>query len=285
MPNPTSPRVAFQGEIGANSHAAALAAYPACSPVPCQTFEDAFAAVSGAEADLAMIAFENTLAGRVGDVHHLLPEAGLYIVGEHFAPIHHQLVGAPGATLANIRSIRSHPMALGQCRKIIKDLGARAIKTADTAGAVREVAEARDISEAALGSALAAQLHGLPILKADVEDAPHNTTRFVVLAAEPDDADAGDDLCVTSFVFRVRNIPAALYKALGGFATNGVNMTKLESYQLGGSFNATQFYADIEGHPDERGVQLALQELRFFSEDLKVLGVYRAHPHRIAARG
>jgi prephenate dehydratase len=285
MSVPEVPRVAFQGEIGANSHAAALAAFPGCEPVPCQTFEDAFAAVADGTADLAMIAFENTLAGRVGDVHHLLPEAGLFIVGEHFAPIHHQLVGAPGATLADIRSIRSHPMALGQCRRIIKELGARAVKTADTAGAVREVAEAGDVAEAALGSALAAAHYGLPILKADVEDAPHNTTRFVVLAAQPDDADLGDGPCVTSFVFRVRNIPASLYKALGGFATNGVNMTKLESYQVGGSFNATQFYADIEGHPDERSVQLALQELKFFSADLKVLGVYRAHPHRLAAAG
>jgi prephenate dehydratase len=280
-----SSRIAFQGEIGANSHAACIEARPGYEPMPCQTFEAAFLAVSDGTAALAMIAIENTLAGRVGDVHHLLPDSDLFIVGEHFAPIHHQLVALPGATIADIRKVRSHPMALGQCRRIIRELGAEAVKTADTAGAVREIKELGDPSVAALGSALAAQHHGLPILKPDVEDAPHNATRFVILAREPDDADATSGPCVTSFVFRVRNIPAALYKAMGGFATNGVNMTKLESYQIGGSFNATQFYADIEGHPDDRNVQLALQELRFFSTDLKVLGVYPAHPFRQRAPG
>jgi prephenate dehydratase len=278
-----SGKIAFQGEHGANSHAAAQAACPELEPLPCQTFEDAFTAVTSGQAQKAMIAIENTLAGRVGDVHHLLPGAGLYIVGEYFAPIHHQLVGAPGASLSDIKKVRSHPMALGQCRKIIRDLGAEAVKTADTAGAVREVSELGDKSVAALGSALAAELYGLPILKADVEDEPHNATRFVILAAEPDDADPEDGPCVTSFVFRVRNIPAALYKAMGGFATNGVNMTKLESYQVGGSFNATQFYADIEGHPSDRNVALAIQELKFFSADLKILGIYKAHPFRFRA--
>jgi prephenate dehydratase len=276
--------VAFQGEIGANSHAAALDMYPQCEPLPCQTFEDAFSAVRDGKAQLAMIAIENTLAGRVGDVHHLLPESGLYVVGEYFAPIHHQLIGLPGASMANIRQVRSHPMALGQCRKIIKDLGAEAFKTADTAGAVREVREMADRTIAALGSRLAAEHHGMEVLKADVEDEAHNTTRFVILSATPDDAEPEDGLCVTTFVFQVRNIPAALYKAMGGFATNGVNMTKLESYQIGGSFTATQFYADIEGHPQDRNVDLALQELGFFSTQLKILGVYRAHPFRLAAR-
>ncbi|WP_395777985.1 prephenate dehydratase [Aquidulcibacter sp.] len=278
-------KIAFQGELGANSHAAAKAACPSLEPLPCQTFEDAFAAVAGGKAVRAMIAIENTLAGRVGDVHHLLPEAGLYIVGEYFAPIHHQLVGVKGATLSDIKKIRSHPMALGQCRKIIRELGAEAVKTADTAGAVREISEMGDKSVAALGSTLAAAFYDLPILRPDVEDEPHNATRFVILSATPDDADLEDGKCITSFVFQVRNIPAALYKAMGGFATNGVNMTKLESYQIGGSFNATQFYADIEGHPNERNVQLALQELKFFSAELKVLGVYKAHAFRKLGSG
>jgi prephenate dehydratase len=273
-------KIAFQGELGANSHMACHEAYPALEPLPCETFEDAFAAVSGGDAQLAMIPIENSLAGRVGDVHHLLPKSGLFVVGEKFNRIEHQLIGAPGATLAGIRRVRSHPMALGQCRNIIRQLGATAVKTADTAGAVREVAELGDVHEAAIGSALAADIHGLPILKTNVEDAPHNTTRFIVLSPEPDDAepDAGD--CITTVVFRTRNVPAALYKALGGFATNGVNITKLESYQLEGAFNATQFYADIEGHPSDRSVKLALEELRFFAAELTVLGVYPADPFR-----
>jgi prephenate dehydratase len=273
--------IAFQGEIGANSHAACIAARPDHTPMPCQTFEDAFQAVRDGEADLAMIAIENSIAGRVGDVHQLLPESGLYLVGEYFAMIHHQLVGLPGATLQTIRKVRSHPMALGQCRNVIRELGAEAVKTADTAGAVREIKELGDPTVAALGSALAAQHHGLPILRADVEDAPHNATRFVILAREPDDAERGTGACVTSFIFQVRNIPAALYKAMGGFATNGVNMTKLESYQIGGSFTATQFYADIEGHPEDPNVHLALDELGYFSTELRILGVYPAHPFRL----
>ncbi len=218
-------------------------------------------------------------------MHHLLPLSGLYIVGEYFAPIHHQLIGVKGSSLADIKKIRSHPMALGQCRRIIRELGAEAVKTADTAGAVREISEMGDKSIAALGSTLAAAFYDLPILRPDVEDERHNATRFVILAANPDDAEPEDGKCVTSFVFQVRNIPAALYKALGGFATNGVNMTKLESYQVGGSFNATQFYADIEGHPSHRNVALAIQELEFFSAELKILGIYKAHPFRERAVG
>lgn len=274
-------KIAFQGEIGANSHAACLEAQPGFDPLPCQTFEDAFQAVRDGSAALAMIAIENSIAGRVGDVHQLLPESGLYVVGEHFAMIHHQLIGLPGASLGDIRAVRSHPMALGQCRRVIRELGAVAVKTADTAGAVREIKEGGDPSVAALGSRLAAQLHGLPILREDVEDAHHNATRFVILAREPDDAEPGTGRCVTSFIFQVRNIPAALYKAMGGFATNGVNMTKLESYQIGGSFTATQFYADIEGHPEDPNVKLALEELGYFSSELRILGVYRAHPFRL----
>lgn len=277
----TNKLIAFQGELGSNSHMAAQAACPEYAPYPCQTFEDAFSAVKDGTSELAMIAIENSLAGRVGDVHHLLPQSELFIVGEYFSPIHHQLVGVNGAKIEDIKSIRSHPMALGQCRKIIAKLGALAVKSADTAGAVREIYELKDKSIAALGSRLAAETYGLPILEADVEDAKHNATRFVILAAEPNDAVyEKKKKYITSFVFKVRNIPAALYKALGGFATNGVNMTKIESYQINGSFSATQFYVDIEGHTDERRVQLAMQELSFFCNNLTVLGVYNAHQHR-----
>lgn len=279
-------KIAFQGEFGANSHMAAQIAYPDHEPLPCVAFDDAFRAVKSGEASLAMIAIENTLAGRVSDVHHLLPASGLFIVGEYFAPIHHQLIGIKGAKLSDITHIRSHPMALGQCRNIINELGAVAVVTADTAGSVREIAELNNPQFAAIGSSLAAQIHNVEILKENVEDAKHNATRFVVLSNEPDDVafePKSKQKYITSFIFRVRNIPAALYKAMGGFATNGVNMTKLESYQIGGSFNATQFYADIEGHPDETNVSLALQELRFFSADLTVLGVYHAHDFRYRA--
>lgn len=274
--------IAFQGELGANSHMAALNACPDHTPLPCQTFEDAFSAVTTGKAEIAMIAIENTLAGRVADVHHLLPQSGLFIVGEYFSPIHHQLIGIQGSKLEDIKFVRSHPMALGQCRKIISQLGITPVVTADTAGAVREIKEMNDKAHAALAPRLAAESLNMPILRADVEDAKHNATRFVILKAQPDDAPFIEDgrKYITSLVFKVRNIPAALYKAMGGFATNGVNMTKLESYQVGGSFNATQFYADIEGHPEQRNLQLALQELRFFSSELTVLGIYHAHEFR-----
>jgi prephenate dehydratase len=272
--------IAFQGEPGANSHIACQIAYPALTPLPCPSFEDAFAAVSDGQAQLAMIPIENSVAGRVADVHQLLPDSGLYIVGERFLPIRHQLLGLKGASLADLTAVRSHPQALGQCRLTLRKLGLVPVKTADTAGAAREIAELADPRIGALASTLAAEIYGLEILKADVADAPHNATRFIVLAREPDDAEPEAGPCVTSFVFRVRNVPAALYKAMGGFATNGVNMTKLESYQIGGSFTATQFYADVEGHPSERRLQLALEELQFFSSELKVLGVYPADPYR-----
>jgi len=275
-----SQNIAFQGEPGAYSHQAARAAYPALTPLACPTFEDAFAAVQDGTAALAMIPIENSLAGRVADVHHLLAEAPLYIVAERFEPIRHQLVGVPGATLAGLQRVRSHPMALGQCRKLTRRLGLLPVKTADTAGAAREVAAAQDPAEGAYASRLAADIHGLDVLMPDVADAPHNATRFVVLSKTPDDAEPDGPACITSFVFRVRNVPAALYKAMGGFATNGVNMTKLESYQLDGSFTATQFYADVEGHPSDRAVRLALEELQFFSSHLRVLGVYPADPFR-----
>jgi prephenate dehydratase len=273
-------RISFQGELGANSHIAARAAYPALKPLACATFEDAFAAVSERQARYAMIPVENSLAGRVADVHHLIPESGLYIVAERFEPIRHQLLGLPGATIEGLTHVRSHPQALGQCRKLLRELGVAAVKTADTAGAAREVAELGDPSVGALASGLAAEIHGLSVLKADLADAGHNTTRFLVFAREADDAGADAGPCMTSFVFRVRNVPAALYKAMGGFATNGVNMTKLESYIENGAFHAAMFFAEIEGHPDARNVKLALEELAFFSASLKVLGVYPADAFR-----
>jgi prephenate dehydratase len=277
-------KIAFQGEPGAYSHMTAQAAFPDMEPLPCATFEDAFSAVLEGDAALAMIAIENSLAGRVPDVHQLLPGSGLHIIGERFSRIRHQLLGTQDATLEGVRRIRSHPVALGQCRKIVRQLGATAVTTADTAGAAREVAERGDRTEAAFASALAAEIHGLKILAPDVEDASHNTTRFVVLAADPGEPPPPDTPTVISFLFRVRNVPAALYKAMGGFATNGVNIVKLESYMINGSFAATQFFAEVDGHPENRSVQLALEELSFFSSELQILGVYPADPFRGVAK-
>jgi prephenate dehydratase len=273
-------RISFQGERGANSHIACSEARPDYEPLPCPTFEDAFAAVADGEAELAMIPIENSIAGRVADIHHLLPTSGLHIVGEHFLPIHFQLMALPGATLEGIRTVHSHIHALGQCRKIIRRLGLKPIVAGDTAGSAREVAESGDPTRASLAPRLAAPIYGLDILAEEVEDEAHNTTRFIVLAREPRWAPAGNGPTVTSFVFRVRNLPAALYKALGGFATNGVNMTKLESYMVEGQFSATQFYAEVDGHPEEPGLARALEEIGFFSRELHVLGVFHAHPFR-----
>jgi prephenate dehydratase len=290
-------RIAYQGEPGANSHMACDMAYPGMTAVPCATFEDAFAAVAGRaiapgrhvrredQAELAMIPIENSANGRVADVHHLMPLARLHIVGEVFMPIHHQLLAPKGASLATIRTVQSHVQALGQCRTKIRELGLRAVIGEDTAGSAREIAAAGDPTRAALASRLAAEIYGLDVLAEDVEDAADNTTRFVVLSRDGAWASAGEGPTVTSFVFRVRNIPAALYKALGGFATNGVNMTKLESYQLDGAFTATQFYADVEGHPQEPALAHALDELKFFCEELTILGVYRADPFRARKAG
>jgi prephenate dehydratase len=273
-------KIAFQGEMGANSHLAIVEAYPDATPLPCDTFEDALAAISSGEADLGMIPIENSVAGRVADIHHLLPQSGLFIVGEWFLPVRHQLMAPRGAKLAEIKTVESHVQALGQCRNVIRKLGIKPIVGVDTAGSARIVAERGDKSSAAIASRLAAEIYGLDILSEDVEDEAHNTTRFVVLAREPRWATAGSGLLVTSFVFRVRNLPAALYKAMGGFATNGVNMTKLESYMVDGNFFATQFYADVEGHPDDKGLAFALEELKFFSRELRIVGVYPAHPFR-----
>ena len=268
-------RISFQGEPGANSDTASRNVYPDMEPLPCPTFEDALNAVQIGKADLAMIPIENTLAGRVADIHYLLPESKLHIVGEYFLPIHFQLMVLPGVKREEIISVHSHIHALGQCRKYIRKNGWKGVVAGDTAGAAKLVSELKDRTMAALAPKLAAELYGLDILERNVEDTDSNVTRFVVLTkgrdwVERPSPDAG---MMTTFIFRVRNVPAALYKAMGGFATNGVNMTKLESYQLG-AFTATLFYADIEGHPEDPGVKNALEELRFFSKEVRILGVY-----------
>lgn len=275
-------RIAFQGEFGANSDMACRDMFPDMEPLPCPTFEDAFNAIENGEADLGMIPIENTLAGRVADIHHLLPESRLHIIGEYFMPIRFQLMVIPGVTKDEIRTVHSHIHALGQCRKIIRSNGWKPVIAGDTAGSARLVSEKGDRSMAALAPRLAADLYGLDILAENVEDSENNVTRFVVLSRDENWAkrQSSDEIVVTTFVFNVRNIPAALYKAMGGFATNGINMTKLESYQLGGKFVATQFYADIEGHPDDEPVRHALDELRFFSEKVRILGVYKGHAMR-----
>ncbi len=276
----TKLKIAFQGEPGANSHIAVSEAYPDAEPMPCPTFEDALAAIASGEADLGMIPIENSVAGRVADIHHLLPASGLHIVGEWFLPVHHQLLGIKGSKLGDIKTVESHVHALGQCRNIIRKLGIKAIVAADTAGSARIVAERGDKTCASIATRLAGEIYGLEILAENVEDEAHNTTRFVVLAREPKWAAQNSGPLVTTFVFRVRNLPAALYKALGGFATNGVNMTKLESYMVDGEFFATQFYADVEGHPDDKGLAYAIEELKFFSREFRIVGVYPGHPFR-----
>ena len=276
--------ISYQGEAGANSHIACTRVYPDLEPMPCPTFEDALAAVKSGEARYAMIPIENSLAGRVADIHHMMPSAGLYIIGEYFLPINFQLMAIKGAKLSEIKDVYSHVHALGQCRRIMRKLGVKPHVAGDTAGAARQVAEWGDRTKAALAPRLAASVYDLDILAEDVEDEAHNTTRFVILSSEPDHAPPGDGMFVTTFLFRVRNVPAALYKAMGGFATNSVNMTKLESYQVEGSFTATVFYADIEGHPSDRSVRLALEELSFFSTELKILGTYPASAFRLEAR-
>ena len=275
-----SKKIVFQGEPGANSHIACRDAYPDYDPLPCPTFEDCFTALTSGEADLGMIPIENSVAGRVADIHHLMPTSKLHIIAEWFLPIRNQLMAPKGASLKTIKSVESHVMALGQCRGIIRELKLKPIVAADTAGSAREVAESNDITRAAIASRLASEIYGLDILKENVEDESHSTTRFVVLSKEKKWAAPGKGKVVTTFVFRVRNVPAALYKALGGFAPTGVNMTKLERYMVGGNFFATQFYADVEGHPDDRALVFALEELAFFSKELTVLGVYPAHPFR-----
>ncbi|WP_051469318.1 prephenate dehydratase [Chelativorans sp. J32] len=275
-------KISFQGEPGANSDTACRNMFPDMEPLPCPTFEDAFNAVEAGKADLAMIPIENTIAGRVADIHYLLPQSELHIVGEYFLPIQFQLMVLPGVDISQIKAVYSHIHALGQCRKIIRKHGWKPMVAGDTAGAARMVAEEKVPTNAALAPRLAAELYGLDIVAENVEDTDNNVTRFVVLSKEKAWAQrrSPDQRMITTFIFRVRNVPASLYKALGGFATNGVNMTKLESYQLGGKFFSSLFYADVEGHPDDRNLALALEELGFFSHEVRILGVYKSHPFR-----
>ena len=273
-------KIAYQGEPGANSHIACVENFPEAEPLPCATFEDAFAALRDGAAELGMIPIENSIAGRVADIHNLLPASSLHIIAETFLPIRFQLLALPGAALSDLRSVHSHVHALGQCRKIIRELALKPVIAGDTAGSAREVREAGDPTRASLATSLAGEIYGLKVVRENVEDEAHNTTRFVVLSKTPKWAPAGNGPVATTFVFRVRNVPAALYKALGGFATNGVNMTKLESYMVDGEFTATQFLADVDGHPDEAPLARALEELGFFSREVRILGVYPAHPFR-----
>ncbi|MBK8082623.1 MAG: prephenate dehydratase [Devosia sp.] len=268
-------KIAFQGEPGAFSHAAAHALFPTDEALPCLTFEDTIIAVQTGTAEYGVVPVENSLYGRITDIYHLLPESGLHITGEHFLRVEMNLLAVPGATMADIKSVQSLSVALGQCRKFIGQHKLKTINGVDTAGSAREVAERGDKSVAAIASRLAAEVYGLTVLASNIEDAAHNTTRFLSIARHPEEPPQGGRV-KTTFVFRVRNVPAALYKAMGGFATNGVNMTKLESYMLDGSFTATQFYADIEGHPSDRAVQLAFEELKFFTDQFRILGVYPA---------
>ena len=273
-------RIAYQGEPGANSHMVCREHYRDWEAVACASFEDVFASVENGDADLAMIPIDNSIAGRVADIHHFLPTSGLHIIAEHFLPIEFNLMAVPGATLDTIRTVHSHVHALGQCRQFIREHGLTTVISGDTAGAAREVSDAQDQSQAAIAPALAAEIYGLEILAENVEDEAHNTTRFVVLSRDLEEAPASAGPVVTSFIFNVRNLPGALYKALGGFATNGVNMSKLESYMVGGMFTATQFLAEVDGHPDDPGLKRALEELQFFTTEVKILGVYPADPFR-----
>ncbi|MFI4987885.1 MAG: prephenate dehydratase [Alphaproteobacteria bacterium] len=285
MPDKVNPNdlIAFQGAAGANSDMACRVVYPELGTLPCESFEETFAAVREGRARLAMIPVENSVAGRVADIHHLLPDSGLHIIAEHFQRVHHCLLALKGAKLADVKAVHSHVHALNQCRNVIAQLKLKPVVHVDTAGAAADVAAWKDKSQAAIASPLAGEIYGLDVLRANIEDAEHNTTRFLVMAREAVDPNPARGPVVTTFVFNVRNVPAALYKALGGFATNGINMTKLESYMVGGRFAATLFYSDVEGHPSERPLKLALEELGFFSTSLKILGVYPAHPQRYKA--
>jgi prephenate dehydratase len=273
-------RIAFQGQPGAYSDLACRNAYPGMETLPCASFEDAFAAVKDGRAKLAMIPIENSVAGRVADVHHLMPHSKLKIVAEHFQRVNHHLLAPKGATLKTLKTVQSHVQALDQCRNTTRKLGLKRVVGADTAGAAADVAKSGDITRAAIASELAGKIYGLRSLRKNIEDAEHNTTRFVVLSRKGFDPDRKKGAVMTTFVFRVRNVPAALYKAMGGFATNGVNMTKLESYMVDGNFFATQFYADVDGHPEDRSLAFALEELKFFSKEFRIIGVYPAHKFR-----
>jgi prephenate dehydratase len=279
-------KIAFQGEPGANSDEACRTHYPDYEPAPYPTFEEAFEAVKSGACALGMIPVENSIAGRVADVHHLLPASGLKIIGERFKPIHFQLMANPGTRLEDLKTVVSMPFAWGQCRRFLRKLGVTMEAASDTAASARIVSERPGPTRAAIAPALAAEIYGLEILARDIEDEAHNTTRFLIMSPEanPPAPPAGTP-CVTSFVFRVRNIPAALYKALGGFATNGVNMTKLESYMENGAFTATFFYAEVDGRPEDTGLANAFDELKFFCDHFEVLGVYAADPFRATNLG
>lgn len=272
-------RIAFQGELGAYSHEACRQARPGHEVLPCRTFEDAIEACRTGEADLAMLPVENSTYGRVADIHALLPGSGLRIIDEAFVRVHIALLAVKGTPLSQVREAMSHTVLLGQCRGFLKDHGLKPVTGADTAGSARIVAERANPALAALASELAGEIYGLDVLASKIEDQSNNTTRFLVMAREADHSRRAERM-MTTFTFRVRNIPAALYKALGGFATNGVNMTKLESYMVGGSFTATEFYSDIEGHPEDENVRRAMEELRYFTSSMDVLGVYPADPRR-----
>ncbi len=273
-----SHKISFQGFAGAYSDMACRAMFPNYETVPCHAFEDAFTAVREGEADYAMIPIDNTLAGRVADVHHLIPKGSLYIIGEHYEPIRHALLGIKGTKIDDLKHVHSHIHAIPQCRKLVKERGLISHVHADTAGAAREIAEKGDKQHGAIASTLAAEIYGLDILQNDIQDADHNTTRFLVLSREqimpPIDANV-----MTSLIFQTRNIPAALYKALGGFATNGLSMSKLESY-VGAGFKVAQFFCDVDGHPERDNFKLALEELQFFADDVRILGTYKKHPSR-----
>jgi prephenate dehydratase len=274
-------RIAFQGELGANSHEACTASFPDYEPVPCATFDEAFDKIRSGDCELGMIPVENSIAGRVTEVHHLLPASGLKIIGERFKPIHFKLMVNPGVKLEDVKTVVSMPIALGQCRKTVQRLKLATEPAGDTAGAAKALSEKPDASRAAIAPALAAKIYGLDILLRDIEDEHNNTTRFLVMTrAEHAKAPPFTAPCITSFVFRVKNLPAALYKAMGGFATNGVNMGKLESYTENGVFSATFFYAEVDGRPEDQGVARAFEELQFFSEKFEILGVYPSDPFR-----
>jgi prephenate dehydratase len=281
----TKQRIAFQGEIGANSDLACRHVHADMETLPCRTFEDTFAAVENGSATLALIPIDNSVAGRVADIHHLLPASGLHIIGEHFQRVEHHLLAVKGTQIGTLTHVHSHVHALNQCRDVIQELGLEAMVHVDTAAAARDIAERGEPAHAAIASELAGQIYGLDSLRTNIEDAEHNTTRFLVMSAEEQIAKPGSGELITSFVFRVRNVPAALYKALGGFATNGVNMTKLESYLVGGGFIAAQFYAEVDGHPEDANLALALEELDFYSHEVRILGVYPASPFRKSMNG
>ena len=276
----SSRTISFQGWPGANSDLACRQVFPDHETLPCTSFQETIAAVHDGRADAAMIPVENSVAGRVADIHQMLPSAGLHINGEHFQRVNHHLLAVPGAEIGDLKTVHSHVHALGQCKALIAELGLEPVVHADTAGAAEMIAEAGDKSMASISSALAAEMYGLKSLRADIEDADHNTTRFLIMEKEAKPPPKGGGKTITSFIFEVRSVPAALYKALGGFATNGINMTKLESYMVGGRFAQAQFYADVEGHPEDRPLRLAFEELAFFSRHFRILGAYPAHPFR-----